>query len=321
MSYINNRFKPAWWLPGAHSQTLWPYFFHRFNNTGFDTERLEIPDGDFVDLSWTKRTAVPLVAVFHGLEGNVRSHYVCGILQAVHNCGWRGVLMHFRGCSGEPNRLKRGYHSGDTEDIRFFINTLRRRHPHTPIAAIGYSLGGNALLKYLAESAETTPLCAAVAVSVPYQLNACALRLESGLSKIYQWKLLGQLRRKMRKKIPAESGTSDNKKLESCRTFRQFDDQFTAPMHGFNGVDDYYEKSSSRQFLHHIRTPTLLIHATDDPFMTPSAVPDMTELAEDVILELSAKGGHAGFVGGRLPWRPKYWLEKRIPEYLDQYLL
>jgi len=320
MPYGNSDFQPAWWLPGSHSQTLWPYFFHRPGKFEYDTERLELPDGDFVDLCWTQNDSGPLVTVFHGLEGGIRSHYIAGILNTIHNKGWRGVLMHFRGCSGVANRLERSYHSGDTGDIRYLINTLRSRHPATAMAAVGYSLGGNALLKYLAESGKETPLRAAVAVSVPFQLNNCALRLEHGLSRIYQWKLLKQLRAKMRRKFTGQNGPVDIDKLAECTTFRRFDDAFTAPLHGFENVDDYYIKSSSRRYLRHIRIPVLLLHAVDDPFMTPSVIPDMTELSDSVILELSEKGGHAGFVGGSLPWQPEYWLEKRIPEYLYQYL-
>lgn len=279
-------------------------------------ERLELPDGDFVDLDWTPGGSGPIVALFHGLEGSARSPYARGMLAALHRRGWRGVIMHFRGCSGEPNRLARSYHSGDTGDIAFFIDTLRRREPHAPLAAVGYSLGGNALLKWLGEAGMAAGLRAAAAVSVPFLLNRAADRLDRGFSKLYQWKLLRDLRRSVRRKFHGQQAPIDISALKTLRRFWEFDDQITARLHGFSGVDHYYASSSCRRYLTEIRVPTLLIHARNDPFMSPDAIPSAKELAPSLTLEVSADGGHVGFVAGRWPWRGEYWLEQRIPEYL-----
>jgi predicted alpha/beta-fold hydrolase len=313
-------FRSPWWLNGPHLQTLWPQIFSKKPELDFLDERLELPDGDFVDLCWTQNTSGPIVAVFHGLEGSINSPYARGILTAIQRCGWRGVLMHFRSCSKEFNRLNRNYHSGDTGDIAYFLDTLRERFADTPIAAIGYSLGGNALLKYLGEYPDTHRLCSAVAVSVPFLLGVGADRLSIGFSKIYQKHLITRLKKKMKSKYKDRNPGIDLKNLNDWSTFRLFDDHVTAPLHGFRNVDDYYDRSSCRQFLSLIKTPCLIIHSLDDPFMTAAALPNEEELADAVCLELSDKGGHVGFVDGKYPWTSRSWLEQRIPEFLEQYL-
>jgi hypothetical protein len=313
-------FRPAWWLPNAHLQTLWPTLFRPGLKAALRRERLELPDGDFLDLDWTAGDTGPVVVVLHGLEGSSRSPYAQGMLSALQERGWRAVLMHFRGCSGEPNRLVRWYHSGETSDLAFVIEWLRQREPEAPLAAVGYSLGGNVLLKWLGERGEQAPLAAAVAVSVPFDLKKCAIRLEKSFSCLYQWKLLRSLQRNIRRKfslLPCPVALAD---LHRVKTFREFDDLVTAPLHGFASADDYYARSSSRQYLEGIRIPTLILHALDDPFMTPDAVPGSSELSPSVTLELSERGGHVGFVEGNWPWTPNHWLERRIPRYLSAYL-
>src|SRR3990167_580396 len=176
-----NQFKPAWWLPNSHLQTLWPAICRKRKKLSLQRERFELPDGDFIDLDWLKKDqSGPLVLILHGFEGSVESHYAAGILQTLNRKGWRGVFMHFRGCSGEHNRLPRGYHSGDTHDVRYVIQTIRKREPKTPIAAVGYSLGGNVLLKWLGETGEQNPLKAAIAISVPFELHKAAARIQQG---------------------------------------------------------------------------------------------------------------------------------------------
>lgn len=228
--------------------------------------------------------------------------------------------MHFRGCSGEPNRLARAYHSGDTADIAFFIKALKRRCGTFPVAAIGYSLGGNALLKYLGEQGKDSPLIAAVAVSVPYDLADGAQTLSRGVSRLYQWRLLKCLRMKIRAKFSTRQSPIDLVKLRELDSFYRFDDAVTAPLHGFSGAEEYYRLSSSKQFLSRVHTPTLLIHSKDDPFMSKNAIPLVEELSDQVTLELSDRGGHVGFVGGIVPWKADYWLESRIIKYLVPYL-
>jgi len=314
-----SRFVPAWWCRGAHMQTLWPVFVRRRPTVVLQRERLELPDGDFLDLDWTRGSpGDPIVLILHGLEGSSDSQYARGLLQAIVRRGWRGVVMHFRGCSGEPNRLPRSYHSGETADVGHVLKILRQRESDTPIAAVGYSLGGNVLLKYLGESGRDTPLRAAAAVSVPMLLNECALRLEIGFSRVYQWHLVRSMRRSAEAKRRHVSLPIKVDDLAQLHTFREWDDAITAPLHGFAGVEDYYAKSSSRQFLAGIAIPTLLIHAKDDPFMRERVIPTPQELAPAVTFELYDSGGHVGFVAGSWPWRARYWLEERIPAFCSQ---
>lgn len=313
-------FQPAWWCRGAHLQTLWPRLFRRGPRLPLRRERLELPDGDFVDLDWTPGAGGPIVVLFHGLEGSARSPYARGMLAAVHRRGWRGVVMHFRGCSGEPNRLARSYHSGDTGDIAFFLETLRRREPHAPVAAVGYSLGGNALLKWLGEAGAAVGIKAAAAVSVPFELHRAADRLDRGFSRLYQWKLLGDLRRGMRRKFHGREAPIDMSQLKKLRRFWDFDDRITAPLHGFDDVHHYYFASSCRPYVKSIQIPTLIVQAHNDPFMSPDVIPTPQELSPAVTLEVHNRGGHVGFVAGRWPWRVEYWLEHRIPNYLAGFL-
>jgi len=227
--------------------------------------------------------------------------------------------MHFRGCSGEPNRLRRSYHSGETGDITHVVGELRRRYPATPLAGLGYSLGGNVLLKWLGETGPDNPLTTAVAVSVPLRLERAADRLEHGASRLYKANLLHSLRGSIRRKFANGELTPPLAlhELRRLHSFRAFDDAVTAPLHGFADASDYYTRASSRPFLRHIRVPTLILQAADDPFLTPDALPGERELSPAVTLELATSGGHVGFVAGRWPWRPHYWLEQRIPNHLE----
>jgi predicted alpha/beta-fold hydrolase len=317
---IDSAFRPAWWLPSAHLQTVWQTLFRASPALDVRRERLELPDGDFVDLDWARAASGPVLLVLHGLEGSVESPYARGMLHAARRRGWRGVLMHFRGCSGEPNRLDRGYHSGDTADLDRVVASLRAREPHTPMAIVGYSLGGNVLLKWLGERGAAAPVAAAAAVSVPFLLDCVADRLAQGASRLYQWWLLRSLRARVERKFAARPAPIDLGAMHRWRTFRSFDDHWTAPLHGFADAADYYRRSSSRPFLRGIRVPTLVVHAIDDPFMTPEVLPAAEELSATTLLEVSPHGGHVGFVAGPWPGRARYWLDERIPAFLAEYM-
>lgn len=311
-------FRPAWWLPGAHLQTLWPTFFRRRPKLPLIPERVELSDGDFLDLLWLKgQQPRPLVLLLHGLEGSIRSPYAGGLMQVLHDHDYDVCFMYFRGCSGEPNRLDRSYHSGDTADLQEVVDHIARQHGRSVNGMIGFSLGGNVLLKWLGEQGEGAQLRCAVAVSVPYQLHDAATRMNRGFSRLYQWHLLARLRQKYQQKFQHRPSPL-NVDVRQLKTFFDFDDKVTAPLHQFNGVDDYYRRSSSRQYLPSIRVPTLLIHASDDPFMFPQTVPTAAELPKQVRLELSTNGGHVGFVSGRWPWRPRYWVDERILAWCNE---
>ncbi len=313
-----SQFEPPLWLRPPHLQTIWQTFLRPKPAPRLNRERIELPDGDFLDIDWAGDPGRPVVLLLHGLEGSSQSPYAAGMLAACAKCGFSTGLMHFRGCSGEPNRLARGYHSGDTADLDYVVNLLGRRDGGPPHALVGYSLGGNVLLKWLAERGEQVPVSRAAAVSVPYLLNNVALRLTHGLSRGYQWWLMRSLRETAWRKFADRPCPVDLSGIGSMHTFREFDDHVTAPLHGFEGVDDYYERASCRQYLPDIRIRTLLLHAADDPFMTPDVIPAAPELSPCTTLELSAHGGHVGFVALKARGEIDYWLERRLLDYLRE---
>ena len=318
-------FQPAWWLGNAHAQTLFPTLTRSLRAPIDKKERFELPDGDFFDVSWAENGLdkdAPLVVILHGLGGDAASSYVAGLTTVFNQHGWRAALMHFRGASDEPNRLPRAYHSGDTSDVNYLLHALNKREPHTKKAIVGISLGGNVLLKWLGELGTQGLVSAAVAVSVPFQLRLVADKINQGFSRIYQAYLLGRLRRVFARKIEryADTMPASVKNLDSLRCFWTFDEHVTAPLHGYQHVHAYYRDASSHQYLANIMTPTLIIHALDDPFMTPDVIPKAAELSKDILFELSSKGGHVGFISGHVPGRPVYWLDQRIPRFLKDYL-
>jgi len=313
-------FRPAWWLPGPHLPTLWAALARRRPQPALRPERFELADGDFVDLSWVGGETGPLIVMLHGLEGSVRSKYAAALLSQIERHSWGGVLMQFRGCSGELNRLSRSYHSGDTDDFRSVLALLRRRYPDRPLMAVGYSLGGNVLLKYLGESGAANALEAAAAVSVPFDLGAAANRLNRGTSKFYQWHLVRSLRRKVEEKFARRSAPISIADLDRWTSFWSFDDNVTAPLHGFRDAREYYAKSSCRSFLRSIATPTLIIHARNDPFLSPDAIPEPCELSDSTTLLLTERGGHVGFVTGRNPLQADYWIDDCLMTWFRKHL-
>lgn len=314
----DSSFKPAWWLPSPHLQTLWPVMFKRRRVPDFSHERFELDDGDFVDLCWSRKNNRPVVLVLHGLEGSIDSHYAGSLMCLLEESGFRPVLMHFRGCSGEPNRLPRSYHSGDTGDLVQVIDHVNRLAPASVRAAIGFSLGGNVLLKWLGQTGDANPLESAVAVSVPFRLADAANRLARGPSHMYEVHLMKKLKRSYIEKFKRMESPLDVD-IDRLNGFWEFDDRVTAPLHGFDGVDHYYKESSCRQYLAGIRVPTRIIHALDDPFMFAETVPQAGELSEQVELLLTREGGHVGFVSGSLPWNAEYWHERKIIEFLGKF--
>ena len=318
---MTENFRP---LPGAgnpHLQTLLPRLVRRQVKLTPFWQRLELPDGDFIDLAWSEDPQFardkPRMVLFHGLEGSFTSPYAHGLLDAWRTKGGLGVVMHFRGCSGEPNRLQRIYHSGETEDARYFLDWLTRTYGAAPTAAVGFSLGGNMLACYLGQEGEKCSLQAAVIVSAPLMLEPCAYRLERGSSRFYQRYLLNQLKGNARRKLLKYLGTLPVTlaQLKAMRRIREFDDAITAKAHGFNNALDYYQRCSAMPLLPAIKVPLLIIHAKDDPFMTAAVIPDAQALPPGVEYQLTEHGGHVGFVSGS--WRhPEMWLEQRIPDWL-----
>lgn len=305
-------FKPAWWLRGPHLQTLWAALVRSVETPLLRSECYALDDGDELELRWCGSEEGPLVVILHGLEGSSESIYVRALLQRIEARGWGGVVMQFRGCGSTINKLDRSYHSGDTADIRSLLKTLHTRYPGRTLFAVGYSLGGNVLLKYLGESAEETNIAAAAAVSVPFDLAAGANRLNRGFSRFYQRHLVRNLQRKVADKFAHRTAPIAIADLHRWKTFWLFDEHVTAPLHGFRSASEYYERSSCGQYLRHIVTPTLVIHAKDDPFLEHDAIPNDSELSPALEFELSNSGGHVGFVSGQIPFLAKYWLDARL---------
>lgn len=318
---IESQFRPAWWLSNAHVQTIYSSIHHPLCPTINSTERIDLPDGDFIDLAWSTQglaSDTPLVVILHGLGGGLQSSYVARFMRAFNQKGWRAMLMHFRGAGTEQNRLPRAYHSGDTADLDYLIKLLNQREPDSKKAIVGVSLGGNVLLKWMGQE-QIGSIDAAVAISVPFVLKQVADRVNVGLSRFYQRHLLGELKEYFAKKIVHYDDPPEAfKKAAECTCFWTFDQEVTAPLYGFNSVHAYYRECSSRQYLRDIKVPTLIIHAEDDPFMTKEVVPTAEELSPCITLEISKKGGHVGFISGSLLGTPVYWLDQHLPEYIEQ---
>lgn len=311
-------------MSNPNLQTILPAF-RRIKVPTLHRTTLATPDNDFVDLDWGPGGHRLLVILVHGLTGSSRSGYIRGLQKALINSGFRTVALNFRGCSGRPNNRANAYHSGETSDLNHVYHHIRGVEPDTPIAVVGFSLGGNVVLKWLGEKGKTLKLFAAVAVSVPFELSKCADRMDRGFSRFYRKLLLNDLNHYMvtkyrhlkTKRLHDEaSKIAAMGDLSGIRSFWEYDDRVIAPLYGFRDVQDYYEKSSSRQFLRSITIPTLVIQSLDDPFLTPDIIPDKSELSSRVRLEISPQGGHVGFVSGSIPGKPAYWLEHRIADYL-----
>lgn len=323
-------FEPAWWLNNAHLQTIYPAFWRpKTELPERRRERLITPDNDFLDLDWYGQGNGAIVVLLHGLTGSSNSGYIKGLQKKLSDQGFRSAALNFRGCSGELNRKARCYHSGETEDIQFLYRTLKQREPDTPIAVVGFSLGGNVLLKWLGEQQDRVKLFAAVAVSVPFVLSTCATKMDTGFSKLYRNSLIGELKHYITEKISKLEQIGDLNEaqkvkdigdLAKVKSFWEYDHRVVAFLHGYLNVHDYYQRASSRPFIKTITNPTLLIQAKDDPFMVPEVIPGQHELSASVRLEVSNSGGHVGFVGGTVPFRPEFWLEHRIPTFLKEQL-
>ena len=320
---IDSRFTPAAWLQNRHLQTIFPSLpVPRAPRPPLRRTTLDLPDGDVTVVDWLDDSEIPgderpLLIVLHGLESSADSTYARQLLHAAATQGWRAAVLHFRDCGDYRNRLPRRYHAGETADLRYFIHTLRADGHRAPIVAAGFSLGGNVLLKYLGEDADTVPLEAAVAVCVPLNLRACADALTTGFSRVYQRHLLKRMKHSVATKFDPHTAAFDWARAMRAENFAEFDDAVTAPLHGFSGKDEYYEKCSSLRYLGNVRRPTLIINSRDDPFMSPEMLPTAERLAPGVTLELSEHGGHVGYVSGGTPWTPEYYLPGRILEFLN----
>jgi predicted alpha/beta-fold hydrolase len=353
---------PPWLssFQGGHLQTIHASLFARHHRIAFVRDRVDTPDGDFIDFDWTgpglfphgaasaqppagqpkleagesaaarwitpadwltlpRTPETPAVVLFHGLEGSSGSNYAQSIAAHFRSRGWVVAVAHFRGCSGSPNRLARAYHSGDSTDIAFMLDTVRQRLPHARWHAVGVSLGGNALLKYLGEQGDDAGwLTACAGVSVPLDLVAGGTALGRGFMArhIYTRYFLHSMRRKVLDKATRYPGVIDVMRLAQARDLHDFDDAYTAPMHGFRNALDYWTRASSKPWLASVRVPTLVLNARNDPFLPSQALPTLEDCSARVLLHQPEQGGHAGFPTGRFPGNLN-WLPNRLGRFFE----
>ncbi|MET0187253.1 MAG: alpha/beta fold hydrolase [Achromobacter sp.] len=349
---------PAW-LPDGHSQTIYGALFAHHHRIAFVRERVNTPDGDFVDIDWTgpglfphkapagesmaalaiteKKTAAarwasdadwaalpntpltPALVLFHGLEGGSKSRYAQSIAHHFRARGWVVAIAHFRGCSGTPNRLARAYYSGDSDEVKFLLGATQRRVPHARWHAVGVSLGGNALLKYLGEQgSDIAGLHACAGVSVPMDLVAGGNQLSKNFFNrhVYTAHFLKTMKHKVMEKARRFPGAIDVMRISHARDLRDFDDAYTAPMHGYRNALDYWTRASSKPHLRTIALPTLILNARNDPFMPAAALPGPADCAEPVLLHQPPEGGHAGFPAGAFPGHLN-WLPQRLGRFFE----
>ena len=313
---VSSEFIPGKGMRNPHIQSLLPMLVGARAKIVTRRERLDLPDGDFLDLEWVGSGDGPIVALFHGMAGSLESPYIRRMMQMILELKWRGVLMYYRGCSGTPNRLEKTYHLAQTEDVAFLSTTLHARFPTVPLFAIGYSMGGNLLLKWLGDNPNQSIYCAAIAVSPPFDLRAASHSVRKGSGQLYQWLLMRDLRRYISKKYEYINGPISLDKLDTIKSFWDLDEKITAPVNGFKNAVEYYRQASCNRVLKNITTPTLIIHSKDDPLVPTETIPSEDWLSEHISLEISDYGGHLGFVSGSLQ-HPEFWLEQRILKFLE----
>lgn len=336
-------FRSAWWLPGSHLSTLWGKFGRREPEPRIRWETVETLDGDFLELAHLENgkhknssmgdegenmDSTPHLLILHGLEGGVESNYVRGLMREASDRGWNATLLLFRTCGPTPNRLPRSYHSGETGDLQFVIDRITTNAPNAPLGVVAVSLGGNVLCKLLGERGDGLPkqMRAAVAISAPFDLARASRHIGRGLGTVYENAFLKSLIPKALEKMARHAKAAGQlfpqiSRVKNARTLWEFDDVFTAPLHGFKDASDYYTRSSSLPYLSRIRRPTLLLSAVDDPFLPSSVLDEVKAIASHnpaLDTEFPQHGGHVGFASGMRPWKPFYYGEWRAAQYLAE---
>jgi hypothetical protein len=318
-----NQYRAPWWLPGGHAQTIIPARVLPAPTVIYRRERWDAPDGDFIDVDFvTPEPSNPnasLMVLFHGLEGDSRSHYARILMQGCRRRSWLGMVVHFRGCSGEPNRMPRAYHSGDSEEIDWILRRLALRWPRAQRFAVGISLGGNALAKWAGERGEQASgiVSACATVSAPFDLVAGGRSLDRGANVIYSRLFLQTMRKKAMSKAQQFPGLFDARKVVQSRSMYAFDDAFTAPLHGFRGVLDYWSRASAKPLLAAIAIPTLALNARNDPIVPADSLPDHGQVSRHVRQDVPSEGGHVGFFAqGR--HADRWYLRERIFQFFQK---
>ena len=316
---VSAPYSAPFWLPGGHLQTIYAATLANAPSVNYRRERWELPDGDFVDTDWAEPAGelppdTPIVVLFHGLEGNSHSSYSRSLMATTMQHGWRGVVIHFRGCSGEPNLLPRVYYAGDTAEIQLMLSRVRKHATQAPIYAAGVSLGANALLKWLGETGDAAKkiISKAAAVSAPMDLAASAAALDTGLNRLlYTPNFVGTMRPKALAFAQRFPGLINIEKVKATRTIHDMDNAVTAVLYGAKDAEDYYAKNASKPWLKGIRLTTLILNAKNDPFVPAETLPSQSEVSEFITLEYPDTGGHVGFAGH------DNWLPKRLIDFFE----
>ncbi len=314
-----------WWLTGAHAQTIYPPLFARRPTMAYQRERWDTtpngkPDGDFIDVDRVKGLSTsPMLVVFHGLEGSSQSIYALNLMAEAEARGWRGMVPHFRGCSGEINRLPRAYHSGDAVEIDWILRRVKAEAPDQPVYVAAISLGGNASLKWLGEqgSAATSVVEALAAVSAPLDLMASGSALGQGFCKFYSKMFLTTMKKTALKKLEFHPGIFNRDVVVAAKTLREFDNEVTAPLHGYRDTDDYWTRASAKPGLANVRVPTLVLNAQNDPFLPASVLPKKAEVSSHVTLDFPRHGGHVGFLSAPFPGCSS-WMPQRVFHFFER---
>lgn len=310
-------YRAPWWLPGGHAQTIAPATVLPAPAVDYRRIRWDTPDGDFIDLDQAlpapADAAAPVLALFHGLEGSSQSHYARAIARHFADAGERVVVVHFRGCSGTPNRQPRAYHSGDSDEADWILRRLHAQWPRAPLRAVGVSLGGNVLAKWLGERGQDAGFVrAAASIGSPLDLAAGGAALARGANRLYTRMFLASLIPKTLAQLRRHPGLADPVAVRAARDLRAYDNAYTAPVHGFRDADDYWARASGKPWLAHVRVPHLVLNAYNDPFVPPASLPRAAEVSAQVVLEQPAEGGHVGFALG---WRGRSYLPVRLAQF------
>lgn len=311
------RYQAAWWLKNGHLQSIYPSLFRRLDDRFLEKERIDTPDGDFIDLDWGRSGNRRLLVLTHGLEGHSRRPYMLGMARVFMQNNWDVVAWNFRSCSGEANRHLRSYHSGAIDDLDTVVRYAISKG-YDEVALIGFSIGGNKTLIYLGKDAQQVPeqVIGAVVFSVPCHLHSSSDQLAKPQNALYMRNFLSSFKQKLKQKQKLYPNEVDLQGYSKIKTFREFDDRYTAPFNGFENAEEYWRLSSSKQHLENIVLPTLMISAKDDPFLTPECFPyDEVAKTANLSLETPDYGGHVGFM--QLDKNKRYWSEQRALAYLE----
>jgi len=318
---MSARYRAPLWVPGGHAQTIVSARMVPRPHVAYRRERWETPDQDFIDVDFAQPEPLladaPVLVLFHGLEGSAHSHYALSVMRHFVDLGWRALVVHFRGCSGVPNRQPRAYHSGDTEECDWILRRLSQRWPAAPLYAAGISLGGNVLARWAGErGSDACFVRAAASIGAPIDLVACGKVLGRGFNRVYTRMFLSTLRPKALDQIRRFPGLADEIAVRQARTLHQFDDAYTAPVHGYKDAVDYWTKASAKPVLRHIQLPYLLLNARNDPFVPAACLPTQAEVSSHVVLDQPRTGGHIGFVQGPWPGRLNF-LPERLSDFFN----